>query len=96
MVPEKPNGYKKELFIFDSFKFTANSAVVCVPRELEFSPLKNGNDSETDNQRTCMRDYKNAAILEKALSFAANDDLNISLAAQGGGSKEMPSFRKKS
>lgn len=67
VVPAQPNGYKKELFIFDSFRFANTSGVMCVPRSLEFSPLKNGIDEMTDNPRTCVRDYKKAAVLEKAL-----------------------------
>lgn len=74
VMPSKPNGYKKELFIFDSFKYTTNSAVMCVPRELEFSPLKNGVDAEADSPRTCARDYARALILEKALPPTLLDD----------------------
>lgn len=51
----KPNGFKKETFIFDSFEYTDRSGVMNVPREREFSPLKNGVDSRADNPLTCTR-----------------------------------------
>lgn len=51
--PEKPNGFKKETFIFDSFEYTEKNGVMNVPREKEFSPLKNGMDSTVDNPLTC-------------------------------------------
>lgn len=51
--PTKPNGFKKELFIFDSFEHTDKNGVINVPREKEFSPLKNGMDSSADNPVTC-------------------------------------------
>ena len=51
--PLKPNGFKKETFIFDSFEYTDKNGVMNVPREKEFSPLKNGMDSCADNPVTC-------------------------------------------
>lgn len=56
--PNEPNGYKQELFIFDFFKFAQGCEVLIVPRHSEFSPLKNGPDSETDNPESCIRDWK--------------------------------------
>jgi UDP-N-acetylglucosamine/UDP-N-acetylgalactosamine diphosphorylase len=45
--PEKPNGYKIETFIFDALRDSEESVIMDVPRESEFSPLKNktGNES---------------------------------------------------
>ncbi|KAF9762665.1 putative UDP-N-acetylglucosamine pyrophosphorylase [Nosema granulosis] len=51
--PSAPNGYKTETFIFDSFEYAENNDVIIVPREYEFAPLKNGNDSKKDNPDTC-------------------------------------------
>ncbi|WEL39951.1 UDP-N-acetylglucosamine pyrophosphorylase [Encephalitozoon hellem] len=51
--PVKPNGFKKETFIFDSFEYTQRNGVMNVPREKEFAPLKNGMDSTVDNPMTC-------------------------------------------
>lgn len=54
--PENENGYKCELFIFDAFVFTTKNGVMNVPRVLEFSPVKNGIDSENDNPTTAVND----------------------------------------
>ncbi|KAI5149670.1 UDP-N-acetylglucosamine/UDP-N-acetylgalactosamine diphosphorylase [Enteropsectra breve] len=53
VVPSSPNAIKREKFIFDSFEFSKRNNVMVVPREHEFSPLKNSNDSATDNILTC-------------------------------------------
>ena len=41
IVPELPNGYKIETFIFDALRYASRSVVMEVVREDEFSPLKN-------------------------------------------------------
>jgi UDP-N-acetylglucosamine/UDP-N-acetylgalactosamine diphosphorylase len=41
VVPDAPNGYKVEMFIFDALRSTRNSIVMETKREEEFSPLKN-------------------------------------------------------
>lgn len=50
-------GYKPEYFIFDYFKYAHSSVVLLVDRSKEFSPIKNGSDSERDNLQTAVRDY---------------------------------------
>ncbi len=47
VVPEKPNAYKFESFIFDAFDMLDDMAILRVKREEEFAPVKNaeGNDS---------------------------------------------------
>ncbi|KAL6060924.1 UDP-N-acetylglucosamine pyrophosphorylase [Balamuthia mandrillaris] len=47
------NGWKLELFIFDVFGFAEKLVAFEVPREQEFSPLKNGAESLVDCPRTC-------------------------------------------
>lgn len=59
--PTTPNGIKREKFIFDCFEYTTKNSVICVPRTLEFSPLKNSVESPCDNPKTCsnaVREYR--------------------------------------
>ncbi|VDN20377.1 unnamed protein product [Gongylonema pulchrum] len=55
--PEKENGYKLELFIFDLFKFSENFRVWQVNRAQEYSPLKNADSAGKECMSTCRRDY---------------------------------------
>lgn len=41
IVPQEPNSYKFESFIFDAFEFFDDMAVLRVKREEEFAPVKN-------------------------------------------------------
>ena len=41
IIPEEPNSYKFESFIFDAFEFFDDMAVLRVKREDEFAPVKN-------------------------------------------------------
>ncbi len=47
IVPEEPNGYKFEMFIFDALEMCKRSITMIVDRRKEFAPVKNktGNDS---------------------------------------------------
>lgn len=40
IVPEQPNSYKFETFIFDSFRYFDNITLLRVPEEKEFAPIK--------------------------------------------------------
>ena len=57
VVPDKPNAYKFESFIFDAFDMLDDMAILRVKREEEFAPVKNaeGNDSP----ETARNLYKN-------------------------------------
>lgn len=52
-VPEKPNAYKFEAFIFDAFEYFDDLAILRVDRESEFAPVKNkeGEDSPASAKR---------------------------------------------
>lgn len=53
IVPEKPNAYKFEAFIFDAFEYFDDLAILRVDRESEFAPVKNkeGEDSPASAKR---------------------------------------------
>ncbi len=46
-VPEKPNAYKFEAFIFDAFEYFGDIAILRVDRESEFAPVKNREGSDS-------------------------------------------------
>lgn len=58
IVPEKPNAFKFESFIFDAFDMLDDMAILRVKREEEFAPVKNaeGNDSP-ETARKLYKDF---------------------------------------
>jgi len=52
--PEKPNGVKFELFVFDALPFARNPLVIETDRENDFSPVKNAEG--IDSPKTCTDD----------------------------------------
>jgi len=56
VTPKSNNGIKLEKFVFDVFPFSTNFAIWEVPREQEFSPLKNSNDEKKETPTTCRND----------------------------------------
>lgn len=61
VVPEKPNAYKFESFIFDAFDMLDDMAILRVKREEEFAPVKNaeGTDSPETARKLYEDFYKN-------------------------------------
>ena len=55
VVPEKPNAYKFESFIFDAFDILDDMAILRVKREEEFAPVKNA--TGTDSPETAKKLY---------------------------------------
>ena len=57
--PEKPNGVKFEMFVFDAVPFARNPVVIETLREDDFSPVKNadGNDSPKTSRDDQLRQY---------------------------------------
>jgi UDP-N-acetylglucosamine/UDP-N-acetylgalactosamine diphosphorylase len=52
--PEKPNGVKFELFVFDALPFARNPVIIETDRADDFSPVKNAEG--LDSPRTCADD----------------------------------------
>ena len=52
--PEKPNGVKFEMFVFDALPFAKNPVVIETRREDDFSPVKNAEG--VDSPKTCRED----------------------------------------
>ena len=59
VVPDSPNAYKFEAFLFDAFGEVEDMAVLRVKREEEFAPVKNADSAGVDCPRTARELYKN-------------------------------------
>lgn len=57
IIPEEPNAYKFESFIFDAFEKLDNMVILRVKREDEFAPVKNAKG--TDSPETAIELYNN-------------------------------------
>ena len=55
IIPEEPNAYKFESFIFDAFEKLDNMTILRVKREDEFAPVKNA--TGTDSPETAIKLY---------------------------------------
>ena len=78
--PDKPNGMKLELFIFDVFPFTTSLCVLEVDRAEEFSPLKNAPGSKADCPETSRRDLlaqQRRWLIESGAVVAENVEVEI-------------------
>ena len=58
VVPNSPNAYKFEAFLFDAFGSVDDMAVLRVKREEEFAPVKNADSAGVDCPRTARELYK--------------------------------------
>lgn len=67
VVPDKPNAYKFESFIFDAFDMLDDMAILRVKREEEFAPVKNAEG--TDSPETARALYKKFNMKNKKAVF---------------------------
>ena len=58
VVPDSPNAYKFEAFLFDAFGEVDEMAVLRVKREEEFAPVKNADTAGVDCPKTARELYK--------------------------------------
>ena len=58
IVPDSPNAYKFEAFLFDAFGEVDEMAVLRVKREEEFAPVKNADSAGVDCPKTARELYK--------------------------------------
>ena len=58
VVPDSPNPYKFEAFLFDAFGEVDDMAVLRVKREEEFAPVKNSDEKGVDCPKTARELYK--------------------------------------
>ena len=79
-TPEKPNGIKIEKFVFDVFEFAEKFVSVEVPRDEEFSALKNADSAGKDCASTSRADiYRlHKKYIEKAGGHVVGEGVEIS------------------
>ena len=58
VVPDSPNAYKFEAFLFDAFGTVDEMAILRVKREEEFAPVKNADSAGVDCPKTARELYK--------------------------------------
>ena len=76
IVPEKPNAYKFEMFIFDSFEMLDDVLVLRVKREEEFAPVKNAEGSDSpETARKLYKDYFAKIEYTKKYEKWCNDEI---------------------
>lgn len=80
ITPEKPNGIKIEKFVFDVFEFAENFVTVEVPRDEEFSALKNADSAGKDCASTSRHDiYRlHKKYIEQAGGRVDGEEVEIS------------------
>ncbi|HOG92626.1 MAG TPA: UDPGP type 1 family protein [Opitutaceae bacterium] len=74
--PEKPNGVKFEMFVFDALPFSKNPVIIEALRREDFSPVKNAEG--VDSPKTCRED-----LLRQYAKWAT--DQGAALAVDGTG-----------
>ncbi|XP_057337640.1 UDP-N-acetylhexosamine pyrophosphorylase [Microplitis mediator] len=92
--PTSPNGIKIEKFIFDVLKFSKNFVAWEVPRESEFSPLKNSDSAGQDCPSTARDDllalHKKWLLNAGAKSVQGEVEISPLLSYAGENLKDIP------
>lgn len=57
VIPDEPNAYKSEAFLFDAFEQLDNMEILRVKREEEFAPVKNSDEKGVDCPKTARKLY---------------------------------------
>ncbi|XP_023290955.2 UDP-N-acetylhexosamine pyrophosphorylase [Lucilia cuprina] len=98
ITPEKPNGIKIEKFVFDVFEFTQKFVAMEVPRDEEFSALKNADSAGKDCPSTAKADlYRlHKKYIEAAGGLVHGDECEISPFVSYAGENLSPLVRGKS
>lgn len=65
VVPDSPNAYKFEAFLFDAFGEVDDMAILRVKREEEFAPVKNADEAGVDCPSTARKLYEDFHHLKK-------------------------------
>ena len=65
VVPDSPNAYKFEAFLFDAFGEVDEMAILRVKREEEFAPVKNADSAGVDCPSTARKLYENFKLKNK-------------------------------
>lgn len=78
IVPATNSGIKLESFIFDVFPLSSRMAVLSVPRETEFAPVKNPLGSSVDSPetaRTMLHEEAKAWLITAARTIMGDEEL---------------------
>jgi len=78
VVPERPNGYKFEMFIFDILSDAKNPVIMEIERDREFGPVKNKegeNSPETARRKMC--NLFGSWLEEAGVDVSRDEDGNV-------------------
>jgi len=78
IVPERPNGYKFEMFIFDILSDAKNPVIMEIERDREFGPVKNKegeNSPETARRKMC--NLFGSWLEEAGVDVSRDEDGNV-------------------
>jgi len=80
VIPTSPNGIKLEKFVFDVFPYASRFGVLEGERDQEFSPLKNGPDSQKCTPSSCRSDLlrlHNSYLKKAGIAFFTDNGYKL-------------------